>query len=89
MIARIEQVLKEADLLAFLKSRVTGPLKFHHEFRVSLADCPNACSQPQIKHVGIMEKSQRGERFGDILTPSNFDRISARFKNSSAIIAPF
>lgn len=192
-IGRIEQVLKDADLLAFLKSRVTGPLKFHHEFRVSLADCPNACSQPQIKDVGIMaacapqmspdlcstcgacaetcrdsaltmvsdsspprlqaecclacgqcirlcpegalgkgaigyrvqlggklgrhpqlarelpgiydadtvlqvlqtclavykEKSQRGERFGEILTPSDFDRIIARFKNGSVIITPF
>jgi anaerobic sulfite reductase subunit C len=37
-----------------LKSRVRGDLKFHHEFRVSLADCPNACSQPQIKDVGII-----------------------------------
>ncbi|RLC23095.1 MAG: sulfite reductase, partial [Deltaproteobacteria bacterium] len=32
----------------------SGPLKFHHEFRVALADCPNACSQPQIKDVGII-----------------------------------
>jgi anaerobic sulfite reductase subunit C len=29
-------------------------LKFHHEFRVTVADCPNACSQPQIRDVGII-----------------------------------
>ena len=28
-------------------------LKFHHEFRVTVADCPNSCSQPQIKDIGI------------------------------------
>ena len=27
---------------------------FHHEFRVTVADCPNACSQPQIKDIGII-----------------------------------
>ena len=51
---RIESVLAEADLLAFLRSHVSGDLKFHHEFRVSIAECPNACSQPQIKDVGIL-----------------------------------
>ena len=54
LIQRIEGALKQADLLAFLKARVQGDLKFHHEFRVALADCPNACSQPQIKDMGII-----------------------------------
>jgi dissimilatory sulfite reductase (desulfoviridin) alpha/beta subunit len=54
LLARVEAVIKTADLLSFLKSRVAGDLKFHHEFRVTLADCPNACSQPQIKDVGII-----------------------------------
>lgn len=57
LIQQIEDVLKEADLLTFLKARVTGDLKFHHEFRVALADCPNACSQPQIKDIGIIGAS--------------------------------
>jgi len=51
---RIEAVLQGADLLSFLRTRVKGDLKFHHEFRVTLADCPNACSQPQIKDIGII-----------------------------------
>ncbi|MEW6078966.1 MAG: 4Fe-4S dicluster domain-containing protein [Thermodesulfobacteriota bacterium] len=51
---RLETVLKDADLLAFLKSEVAGDLKLHHEFRVTLAECPNACSQPQIKDIGIL-----------------------------------
>lgn len=51
---RIEEILKKRDLKSFLKSKVNGPLKFHHEFGVSLADCPNACSRPQIADVGII-----------------------------------
>jgi dissimilatory sulfite reductase (desulfoviridin) alpha/beta subunit len=54
LLARVEAVIKAADLLSFLKSRVRGDLKFHHEFRITLADCPNACSQPQIKDVGVI-----------------------------------
>ncbi|PIE67800.1 MAG: sulfite reductase [Deltaproteobacteria bacterium] len=51
---RIEKLLADAGLREFLKSRVAGDLKFHHEFRVSIANCPNACSQPQIRDVGII-----------------------------------
>jgi dissimilatory sulfite reductase (desulfoviridin) alpha/beta subunit len=58
LLARIERLLKTADLLAFLKKSVQGDLKFHHEFRVTLAECPNACSQPQIKDVGIIGAAQ-------------------------------
>jgi dissimilatory sulfite reductase (desulfoviridin) alpha/beta subunit len=54
LVGRIEAVIKGADLLAFLKSKVKGDLKFHHEFRATLAECPNACSQPQIKDIGII-----------------------------------
>jgi dissimilatory sulfite reductase (desulfoviridin) alpha/beta subunit len=54
LLTRVETVIQRAGLLDFLKSRVQGELKFHHEFRVTLADCPNACSQPQIKDIGVI-----------------------------------
>jgi len=54
IMARAEALLEEADLHTFLRRSVDGPLRFHHEFRVTVADCPNACSQPQIKDVGII-----------------------------------
>jgi len=54
LVKKIETLLKSADLLNFLKDRVKGDLKYHHEFRVTLAECPNACSQPQIKDIGII-----------------------------------
>jgi dissimilatory sulfite reductase (desulfoviridin) alpha/beta subunit len=57
LVKQLEHVLQAADLLSFLKEQVGDDLKFHHEFRVTVADCPNACSQPQIKDVGILGMS--------------------------------
>ena len=50
----LEEILQKADLKSFLKTQVGENLKLHHEFRVTVAECPNACSQPQIKDIGII-----------------------------------
>jgi len=52
--AELEKTLSRRKLKDFLKGRVEGPLKMHHEFRVSVSDCPNACSRPQIVDVGLI-----------------------------------
>jgi dissimilatory sulfite reductase (desulfoviridin) alpha/beta subunit len=54
LVEGLEQILRSSDLHKFLEARVKGGLKHHHEFRVTVADCPNACSQPQIKDMGII-----------------------------------
>ena len=51
---KIEGLLAKRDLKDFLRSRVKGPLKLHHEFRVCISDCPNACSRPQISDIGLI-----------------------------------
>jgi anaerobic sulfite reductase subunit C len=51
---KVEELLAKRNLKDFLKSRVGGPLKLHHEFRVSISDCPNACSRPQIADIGLI-----------------------------------
>ena len=55
--ARLDALFASADLLGFLKARVKGKLKFHHVFRVTIAECPNGCSQPQIKDIGVIGAS--------------------------------
>jgi dissimilatory sulfite reductase (desulfoviridin) alpha/beta subunit len=50
----LESLLASKGLRKFLKKRVNGPLKLHHEFRVSISDCPNACSRPQIVDLGLI-----------------------------------
>ncbi|MFH0728294.1 MAG: 4Fe-4S dicluster domain-containing protein [Pseudomonadota bacterium] len=54
LVERITQLLEAENLLAFLRSSIPKPLKYHHEIRVAVADCPNACSQPQIRDIGIL-----------------------------------
>ena len=54
LLEKLEAVLKEANFRSFLEKHVKGGLKHHHEFRVAVSDCPNACSQPQIKDIGII-----------------------------------
>lgn len=54
LLDRAEQLLEKSDILSFLKQHVKGDLKYHHEFRLSCADCPNCCSQPQIKDLGVI-----------------------------------
>lgn len=57
LLDRLEHLFKEQDLLSFLKKNVKGNLKYHHEFRVGIAECPNACSQPQIRDIAIIGAS--------------------------------
>ncbi len=54
LVERLEALFQKEDLEGFLRRHVGEGLKFHHEFRVAVADCPNACSQPQIRDVGIV-----------------------------------
>ena len=51
---KIEELLEKRNLKAFLKEKAQSPLKLHHEFRVSISDCPNACSRPQIADLGLI-----------------------------------
>ena len=64
----IEKIFEKENILSFLKENVKGDLKFHHEFRVALSDCPNACSRPQIVDIGII---------GSVL-PGIFDETCTR-----------
>ena len=54
LLAKLEALLAGRDIRTFLKEKVKGPLKLHHEFRLSISDCPNACSRPQIVDVGLI-----------------------------------
>jgi dissimilatory sulfite reductase (desulfoviridin) alpha/beta subunit len=52
--SRLEDLLTRKNILGFMKQRVAEPLKMHHELRVSISDCPNACSRPQIADIGLI-----------------------------------
>ncbi len=54
LVQKLEKKLEQRNLRGFLREKVKGPLKMHHEFRVSLSTCPNACSRPQIVDFGMI-----------------------------------
>jgi anaerobic sulfite reductase subunit C len=58
LVSNLDNLLEKADLLTFLRSRLGERLKLHHQIRVTIADCPNSCSQPQIKDIGIIGQAQ-------------------------------
>ena len=58
LVSNLESLMEKADLLSFLRSQLGDHVKLHHQLRVTLADCPNACSQPQIKDIGIIGQAQ-------------------------------
>jgi anaerobic sulfite reductase subunit C len=62
--AEIEKKLASWNIRDLLKERVGGALKLHHEFKVSISDCPNACSRPHIADIGLIGASHpdKGEK---------------------------
>ncbi len=58
LVEQLESLLASRDLSAFFRKKVEGPLKFHHQFSIVIAGCPNACSRPQIADLGIIGISQ-------------------------------
>ncbi|MCD6261694.1 MAG: hypothetical protein J7J52_01550 [Deltaproteobacteria bacterium] len=57
LVAQLEDIFKKENLRAFLSERVKRKLKPHNKIRIAIADSPNACSQPQIKDIGIIGTS--------------------------------
>lgn len=54
LLQQLETLAASKRLREFLVSRIDGKLKLHHEFQIVLADCPNACSRPQIADIGLI-----------------------------------
>ena len=54
LIPELEKILARGGLKEFLRDKVDGPLKPHHEFQAVIADCPNCCSRPQIADLGLI-----------------------------------
>jgi anaerobic sulfite reductase subunit C len=62
--ADLSEVFRSRDFGVGLRALAGGRLKRRHEFSVSIADCPNACSRPQIADLGLIgaaEPRQTGE----------------------------
>jgi len=50
----LARVVAESRWDGFLRAAVKGPILPHYRLKIALAACPNACTQPQIKDIGII-----------------------------------
>lgn len=50
----MRETLEAHNLPGHFQARVRGPVLSHHRFKVALAGCPNACSEPQIKDFAVI-----------------------------------
>ena len=52
--ADLDAVFDNRHFTVGLRTLVGGRIKHRHEFSVAVADCPNACSRPQIADLGFI-----------------------------------
>ena len=52
--ADLDGVFRGRDFTVGLRALVGRPLRRRHELTVTVADCPNACSRPQIADLGLI-----------------------------------
>lgn len=50
---KIKDKLKELKFSQRLLEKTEGPILPHQIFKIGVAGCPNSCSQPQIKDLGV------------------------------------
>ncbi|MBI4350489.1 MAG: 4Fe-4S binding protein [Elusimicrobia bacterium] len=61
---RMESLLEEEGLAAWVGRMLPEPALARHAFRAATAECPNACSRPQIKDFGVIQRSLPGKGGG-------------------------
>lgn len=54
----LEDLLNGINFSKELKSKLDTSIRHHHLFKIGISACPNGCSQPQIKDLGIIAKTE-------------------------------
>ncbi len=56
LVEQLNKLSESENIEEFIRKKVKGPIRQHNFFRIGLSNCPNACSQVQIKDIGIIAK---------------------------------
>ena len=54
---RVDELLDRLEYDRFAMDHFEGMILPHHRLKVAVCACPNGCTQPQIKDVGLMARS--------------------------------
>lgn len=64
LMRKMVALLEQEGLPVWITKKLKKPGLARHAFTVSVAECPNACSQPQIKDFGAVHESLPGKGSG-------------------------
>ncbi|MBO8168035.1 MAG: 4Fe-4S binding protein [Thermoanaerobacteraceae bacterium] len=53
VVKQLKELTAKREINEQLRQKAPGKALYHHIFRVSVSGCPNSCSQPQIKDIGL------------------------------------
>ena len=63
---RLRDEVEGSGLVEWIRKTVAGPLLPHHKFKIAVAGCPNACSEPQTKDFGLIAQVEPALEFPDL-----------------------
>ncbi|MFW9991148.1 MAG: 4Fe-4S binding protein [Candidatus Odinarchaeota archaeon] len=55
---RIQEAILENGWPEFFHSRYKESILFHTKLKIAISGCPNACSEPQIRDIGLIAQQQ-------------------------------
>jgi dissimilatory sulfite reductase (desulfoviridin) alpha/beta subunit len=55
---RILDILEKHDFESWVRRNVKNYFLAHNRFKISIAGCPNACTEPQIKDIGVILRAK-------------------------------
>ncbi|MGR3219007.1 MAG: 4Fe-4S dicluster domain-containing protein [Candidatus Anammoxibacter sp.] len=53
----IVSIFQAINYTDFIRGQIKGPVKSHHQFKITISCCPNSCPMPQIADIGIVAAS--------------------------------
>ncbi|WP_026476544.1 4Fe-4S binding protein [Alkaliphilus transvaalensis] len=54
VIRTLSKIIKQVGLEDLMASQNQGPMLYHKKFKAAISGCPNSCSQPQIRDLGVV-----------------------------------
>ena len=55
---KIHDLVKKSAWPKFFEKHASGPILYHSKLKIAIAGCPNACSEPQIRDVGLIAQEK-------------------------------
>lgn len=72
---QVQRAVADSGWESFLRDRCGGRILPHHRLSIALAACPNACTRPQIKDVGLIARVLPARINGECIGCGECERV--------------